>query len=75
MGSSNLDEEEVRVKARIFGKSGKEKVHIVVCGGPYIEVTEDVEDWIFCDKCETWFHWVCAEVIEEPESFLCKTCK
>lgn len=41
-----------------------------VCGGRYEEVTDDVEDWIGCDGCETWLHWVCAGIIEEPESFL-----
>ena len=53
----------------------EESAYCGVCGGQYIEVTDDVEDWICCDKCETWFHWVCADVIEEPESFLCKSCK
>lgn len=46
-----------------------------MCGGPYEEVTDDVEDWIGCDGCEQWLHWVCAGITEVPESFLCTTCK
>ena len=55
--------------------SGKERVCCGVCGGPFEEVTDDVEDWIACDGCETWFHWICAGITEEPESFFCTTCK
>ena len=54
-------------------ENGKELVYCVC--GPYEEETEDVEDWICCDDCEMWFHWVCAGITEEPESFLCNNCK
>ena len=56
-------------------ESGEENVYCGVCGGPYEKVTDDVEDWIGCDGCEQWLHWVCAGITEEPESFLCTTCK
>ena len=45
-----------------------------VCNGTYQEETEEVENWIACDKCETWFHWVCVDVCEEPSNFLCYNC-
>ena len=56
-------------------ENGKEVVFCGVCNGPYEEETEDVEDWICCDGCETWFHWTCVGLTEEPESFLCNNCK
>jgi len=34
-------------------RSGEDNVCCGVCGGSYEEVTEDVEDWIGCDNCET----------------------
>ena len=37
-------------------ESEKEIVYCGACNGPYEEETEDVEDWICCDGCETWFH-------------------
>ena len=39
-------------------ESENEIVYCGACNGTYEEETEDVEDWICCDGCETWFHWV-----------------
>ena len=45
-----------------------------VCNDAYQEETEEVEKWIGCDKCETWFHWSCVDICEEPANFLCHNC-
>ena len=56
-------------------ESENEIVYCGACNGPYEEETEDVEDWICCDGCETWFHWVCIGITQEPQLFLCNGCK
>ena len=45
-----------------------------VCQKPYVVETEEIEDWIECENCEVWFHFVCVGVKEEPEHFLCRGC-
>ena len=40
-----------------------------VCYGTYQEETVEVEDWIGCDRCDAWFHWVCVNITEEPSIF------
>ena len=45
-----------------------------VCGRPWQEETNQIEDWIQCELCEHWFHWECASIEDEPETFLCVNC-
>ena len=46
-----------------------------VCNGTYQQETEEVENWIACDKCDVWFHWACVNICEEPPTFLCYNCE
>ena len=41
------------------------------CGDVYEEITDEVEDWIACDNCETWFHFSCVQInpVHVPEQF------
>jgi hypothetical protein len=45
-----------------------------VCGGQFEEETDNVEKWIACDKCDSWSHWTCVGISEEPEEFICSSC-
>ncbi len=46
------------------------------CGGKYELETDEVEVWVACDKCETWFHADCVnlDVANQPEHFYCTCC-
>ena len=46
------------------------------CGDVYEEIKDEVEDWIACDNCETWFHFSCAQInpVHVPEQFYCSEC-
>ena len=43
-----------------------------VCGKPWQEQTDKVENWIQCELCELWLHWECEGVEEELDSFVCR---
>ena len=45
-----------------------------VCHGPYLEFTETEEQWIGCESCDTWYHFVCLGIIVAPDVFLCENC-
>ena len=45
-----------------------------VCGGQYLEETDDVEKWIACDDCDSWSHWTCVGLSEEPDNYFCPSC-
>lgn len=45
-----------------------------VCGGQFEQETEQVEKWIACDECDSWSHWTCVGITEEPEEFFCLSC-
>ena len=42
-----------------------------VCGILYEEETDEIEKWIASDVCGMWYHWECASIVEEPESYIC----
>ena len=44
------------------------------CEEAYEEETDEVENWIGCDHCNRWYHWVCVGVVTEPEFFRCNVC-
>jgi hypothetical protein len=46
-----------------------------VCGSVYEDETDEVERWIACDNCSTWYHWTCVNVTLEPSSFVCAHCE
>ena len=46
---------------------------IVYCGEICEEETEEVQNWIACDVCSNWFHWMCVG-LAEPELFSCNNC-
>ena len=64
-----------RQRKRQTKKQAKEAV--CCCGVAYQEVTESVEDWICCDKCDSWFHFGCAGIDPTfiPQNFLCQGCQ
>ena len=45
-----------------------------ICKKPYIDQTDEVENWVQCDKCDQWCHFDCAGLTEEPKEFLCQKC-
>jgi hypothetical protein len=63
-------------KSKFNGRQRQEEkiVRCGVCSVIYEEETEEVERWIACDLCTTWFHWECVNVTTEPESFVCTLC-
>ena len=46
-----------------------------ICGILYEDETDEIEQWIACDKCSTWYHWKCVDVVVEPNSFVCNYCE
>jgi hypothetical protein len=40
------------------------------CGEVYEEETEEIQNWIACDVCSNWFHWMCVGLMMEPDHFL-----
>ena len=53
----------------------QEKVYYCgVCQEQYVEYTETVETWIACDSCSNWYHYSCAGLTSEPESYVCDQC-
>lgn len=57
-------------------KRSKQKRFFCICGEEYLSVTNEVQDWIGCDSCSSWFHFECVGVTPEslPESFICSQC-
>ena len=45
--------------------------HCRICGILHEDETDEIEQWIACDKCSTWYHWKCVDVVVEPDSFVC----
>ena len=46
-----------------------------VCGTLYEEETDEIEKWIACDDCGTWYHWECTNTIMvEPEFYIIIMC-
>ena len=43
---------------------------------PYQDFSDAVQDWIGCDLCDSWFHFVCVGVNSMcvPEKFYCNEC-
>ena len=52
----------------------KSSYYCAVCLNPYQEFTEEVEDWIGCSKCDSWFHFVCFGIHTSsvPKDFVCE---
>ena len=45
------------------------------CGKVFVEVTDEVETWVTCDLCESWFCSICEKFnVDNPPNFLCKKC-
>ena len=47
----------------------KRSYHCGVCKALY-DKTDEIEFWIACDRCNTWFHGECDEL----ENFFCASC-
>ena len=46
-----------------------------VCGEEYLDLTDEIQQWIGCDSCDSWFHCQCVGVVDSiPERFLCSKC-
>ena len=47
------------------------------CGDEYLSITDEIEQWIGCDNCDSWFHCECVGVNPHsiPDSFVCSKCK
>ena len=44
------------------------------CGEVYEEETKEIQNWIACDVCNNWFHWICVSLTSEPDLFSCDNC-
>ena len=66
----------VAEKAAATRQQKRGKRYICVCGKEYTDVTDEVQHWIACDKCNNWFHSHCVGIKQEnvPEVFLCPKC-
>lgn len=40
-----------------------------ICKSQYEEKTNKSEMWIGCDECDSWFHWTCIGITEEPDMY------
>ena len=46
-----------------------------VCGGVYEEETNEIEIWIGCEQCDSWFHATCLGLdSSDPEDYICDSC-
>ena len=45
------------------------------CHEPYLEFTDTEEQWIGCELCDTWYHFVCLGITVAPDEFLCESCR
>ena len=47
-----------------------------VCHSPYQEFTNSIEQWIGCDICDSWYHFVCVGIdpLTVPDQFKCEDC-
>ena len=61
-------------RTRIQSKPSK---YQCICGKVYSESTLEVENWIGCDKCDSWNHFKCVGVTSKnpPEEFICPSCQ
>ena len=54
-------------------KKLNERHYYCICGEEYVELTDEIQYWIGCDKCSSWFHYECVGI--QPNSisevFLC----
>lgn len=48
----------------------KENTSCEICINVYEEEPEEVENWIACDVCESWFYWECINVSSEPDEYV-----
>ena len=57
-------------------KKADEKHYYCICGEEYSDVTDEIEYWIGCDSCSSWFHCDCVGVEPDsiPDIFLCSAC-
>ena len=60
-------------------QGGGEKEDAYFCGiclEPYQEFSDTVQEWIGCESCNSWFHFVCVGVDSMcvPEKFYCNDC-
>ena len=46
------------------------------CNKLFVEETEEVEVWVYCDTCEKWFCDLCEDSSSAStlDTFLCKNC-
>ena len=58
------------------GSTSQEAYYSGACGDIYEETTDEVEEWIACVNCETWFHFSCVQInpVHVPEQFFCSEC-
>jgi len=45
-----------------------------VCKGENKDKTDVEENRIACDKCDSLFHWECADIVDEPLEYLYFKC-
>ena len=49
--------------------------HCGFCGALYVD-SDEIEFWIGCEKCDSWYHGDCVGITtdNEPEELYCSTC-
>ena len=57
-----------RLRAQASKDKGKttSEYYCGVCHQEYIEFTETEEQWIGCESCDSWFHFVCLGISVAP---------
>lgn len=35
-----------------------------------MDFTDQIEKWIGCEHCDSWFHFVCVGLVSVPEIFI-----
>lgn len=69
-------EEQRKLQLKGNKRRRNRRIFLCVCGEEYLELTEEIQYWIGCDKCSSWFHCECVgkEANSIPEVFHCSKC-
>ena len=64
-------------KSRKIGKASRPQLqHICISIYCPCQRPDSFDEMILCDKCDTWYHFKCAKVKEDPlEDWFCSSCR
>ena len=75
-GAKKAAETRAHTKAQRSTNESSKSKDVCVCGTKYADVTDEVENWIACDNCDSWNHCRCVEIDPDnlPQCFNCLRC-